>query len=189
MHRNLPAIARESGTANSFREERLAAKDEHQLRNRMMLIDHLGIVVQSLEEAIRQWELIFGYRKCSGIVINTRQKVRIVFLSKPNSLTIKLIEPSEPASPVSAFARRGGGVHHICFKCNSINATITDFKSQGARLITPPQPGEAFNNHDIAFLLVPGNLNVELIDTSEKYGWNQSDAAPAATTELATAHK
>ena len=35
----------------------------------------------------------------------------------------------------------------------------------------PPEPGEAFNNRNIGFLLVPGNLNIELIDTTEKHGW------------------
>jgi hypothetical protein len=76
-----------------------------------MVIDHLGIVVRSLEQAIRQWEQTFGYKPVTEIVPNTRQKVRAVFLGKSQSLLIKLIEPSEPASPVSAFARRGGGLH------------------------------------------------------------------------------
>jgi methylmalonyl-CoA/ethylmalonyl-CoA epimerase len=134
-----------------------------------MVIDHLGIVVRSLDEGIRQWEQLFGYRRSSSIVTNTRQKVRVVFLSKPNSLAIKLVEPSESASPVSLFARKGGGLHHLCFRCSDLKSDIPLLREKGARLVVSPEPGEAFRNHDIAFL-VAGNLNIELIDTAEKEG-------------------
>jgi len=136
-----------------------------------MVIDHIGIVVPSLEEGIRQWEELFGYKKNSDVVLNTRQKVRVVFLFKKDSLTVKLIEPSEPASSVSAFARRGGGLHHLCFRCESLEAEIPLLKEKGAMFMVPPQPGEAFGNKDIAFFFAGNNLNVELIDTSKKAGW------------------
>ena len=67
-----------------------------------MIIDHIGVVVRSLEEGMEQWTSLFGYQKGSAIVLNTRQQVRVVFLSKENSLTIKLIEP---ASPTLRFLR------------------------------------------------------------------------------------
>ena len=136
-----------------------------------MVIDHIGIVVRSLEEAIEQWRDLFGYRKNSDIVVNTRQKVRVVFLSKKKSLTIKLIEPTEPASPVFLFARRGGGFHHLCFRCESLKAQIPVLEEKGVKFVVPPEPGEAFKNNDIAFFLAKNNLNIELIDTQEKEGW------------------
>ena len=135
-----------------------------------MVIDHIGIVVRSLEEGIRQWEELFGYRRNSDVVINSRQKVSVVFLSKKDSLTVKLIEPSDPNSPVTPFARKGGGLHHLCFRCESLAAQIPLLKEKGARLIVPPQPGEAFGNRDIAFFLGPSSVNIELIDTTEKVG-------------------
>jgi len=136
-----------------------------------MIIDHVGIVVPSLEEGIKQWEELFGYKKNSNIVLNTRQKVRVVFLAKKKSLTVKLIEPSEPASPVSLFARKGGGLHHLCFRCDDLRVQIPLLSEKGARFLVPPEPGEAFRNRDIAFFLAKNNLNVELIDTTEKEGW------------------
>ena len=140
-----------------------------------MVIDHIGIVVRSLEEAIEQWRDLFGYRKNSDIVVNTRQKVRVVFLSKKKSLTIKLIEPTEPASPVFLFARRGGGFHHLCFRCESLKAQIPVLEEKGVKFVVPPEPGEAFKNNDIAFFLAKNNLNIELIDTQEKQGWLEGD--------------
>ena len=139
-----------------------------------MTIDHLGIVVRSLQEGIEQWEGLFGYKKSSTIVTNTRQRVRVVFLTKPNSLTVKLVEPSEPDSPVSQFARRGGGLHHLCFRCGDLKSDVPVLREKGARLVVAPQPGEAFKSNDIAFFLA-GGLNIELIDTAEKEGITQSE--------------
>ncbi len=142
-----------------------------------MIIDHIGIVVPSLEPALDQWEKLFGYRRNSDIVHNTRQKVRVVFLTKPDSLTIKLVEPSAPDSPAFQAARRGGSLHHLCFRCAALQTEVAGLQQRGARLLVPPQPGEAFKNHPIAFLLAGNNLNFELIDTAEKQGWGASELA------------
>jgi methylmalonyl-CoA/ethylmalonyl-CoA epimerase len=136
-----------------------------------MVLDHIGIVVRSLEDGIEQWTTLFGYRKNSDIVINTRQKVRIVFLSKKNSLPVKLVQPVAEDSPVYRFAGKGGGLHHLCFHCDSLDEAVAQLKQKGARFVTPPEPAEGFNNHRIAFFLTQNNLNVELIDTTEKAGW------------------
>jgi methylmalonyl-CoA/ethylmalonyl-CoA epimerase len=136
-----------------------------------MVIDHIGIVVRSLEDGIQQWESLFGYQRNSDIVLNTRQKVRVVFLGKRDSLPVKLLEPADESSPIAAFARRGGGLHHLCFRCQDLEMQIPILEAQEAKFLVPPQPGEAFKNNDIAFFLTRNNLNVELIDTEEKQGW------------------
>ena len=136
-----------------------------------MVIDHIGIVVRSLEDGIQQWESLFGYQRNSDIVLNTRQKVRVVFLAKRDSLPVKLVEPADESSPIFAFARRGGGLHHLCFRCQDLEVQIPILEGQEAKFLVPPQPGEAFKNNDIAFFLTRNNLNVELIDTEEKQGW------------------
>lgn len=133
-----------------------------------MVIDHLGIAVASIPEAIQNWKQLFGYKQYTEIVTNLLQKVNVVFLSKENSIPVKLIEPIDETSPIYLFAKRGGGLHHICFKCNDLNKSIEDIKEGGGRVIVKPQPGEAFNNNLISFILAPGNLNIELIDTTEK---------------------
>ncbi|HTY85554.1 MAG TPA: VOC family protein [Silvibacterium sp.] len=136
-----------------------------------MIIDHIGIVVPSLEKGIQQWETLFGYRRNSDIVTNTRQKVKVVFLAKPDSLTVKLIEPSERSSPVTDFANKGGGLHHLCFRCDKLQEEIPALQQKGARLTVKPEPGEAFCDHDIAFFFAAHNLKLEVIDTTEKKGW------------------
>jgi methylmalonyl-CoA/ethylmalonyl-CoA epimerase len=139
-----------------------------------MVIDHIGIVVRSIEHGIQQWQTMFGYRLCSKIVTNSRQRVRVAFLSKQGSLTIKLLEPLDGSSPASALAAKGGGLHHICFRCAGLKSEIPVLQAKGARLLVAPQPGEAFNDREIAFLFAGNNLNIELIDTTEKAGWVSS---------------
>lgn len=133
-----------------------------------MIIDHLGIVVKSIDEGIKYWEEVFGYNQITEVVINTRQKVKVVFLKKENSLLVKLIEPTDETSSVYRVARKGGGLHHLGFKCKDINEEIKRLKNLGLRVITSPQPGEAFENNQIAFLLGKQALNIELIDTDKK---------------------
>jgi methylmalonyl-CoA/ethylmalonyl-CoA epimerase len=153
-----------------------------------MVIDHIGVVVSSLEEGMEQWRELFGYRTASDVVVNSHQQVRVVFLAKPDSVAVKLVQPSAPDSPIAAFARRGGGLHHICFRCADLKLEVPLLKSKGARFVQPPRPGEAFNNRDIAFFLAKNNLNIELIDTTEKTGWRDTLPAErvAADESLAT---
>lgn len=133
-----------------------------------MVVDHIGIVVKSLEKGIEYWEEVFGYKQMTEIVVNTRQKVKVVFLSKDKSLIVKLIEPTDETSPVFRYSRKGGALHHLGFRCENINVEILKLKNLGLRVIANPQPGEAFENNQIAFLLGNQALNIELIDTDIK---------------------
>ena len=133
-----------------------------------MIVDHIGIVVKSIEEGIEYWEKVFGYRQMTEMVVNTRQKVNVVFLAKEDSLLVKLIEPTDETSPVYRFAIKGGGMHHLAFRCKEISEEITRLKRLGLRVVTNPQPGEAFEDNQIAFLLGNQALNIELIDTDKK---------------------
>ena len=135
-----------------------------------MIIDHICFAVKNIEEGIEYWDKVFDYKQMTEIVINSLQKVKVIFLKKKESLTIKLIEPLEDNQSLLNFVNRGGGFHHICFKCDNIDDELTDLRDKGLITLVPPQAGEAFNNKKIAFLLAKYGLNIELIDTDEKAG-------------------
>lgn len=141
-----------------------------------MIIDHICFAVKDLNEGIDYWQKIFGYRQMTLPVVNTRQKVKVVFLSKERSLSVKLIEPVEGNISLQNFVNRGGGFHHICFKCANVETTAGRLAENGLITLAPSQPGEAFNNHNIAFLLAKYGLNMELIDTDEKAALIVSDS-------------
>jgi methylmalonyl-CoA/ethylmalonyl-CoA epimerase len=133
-----------------------------------MNIDHICFAVKNITEGIAYWDSVFGYRQMTRVVENSRQKVKVVFMEKEESILIKLIEPMEGNQSLFNFVNRGGGFHHLCFKCSDINLTLDELTGKGLLKLVAPQPGEAFNNHDIAFLLARNGVNIELIDTDEK---------------------
>lgn len=135
-----------------------------------MEINHIAIAVRSVESAAHRITALTGYRRRTSVVTNTRQKVNVLFLSKPRSIDIKLIEPSGSDSPLWAFLKRGEGLHHICFKVPDVVTACNELSAAGVRILSPPAPGEAFNDHLIAFCYLGMGLNVELIDTDARRG-------------------
>ena len=135
-----------------------------------MKIDHICFAVKNLEEAIDYWEHVFGYSKMTRIIENTRQKVKVVFLSNAESITVKLIEPVCGNTSLENYVNRGGGFHHLCFLCDNMKEQMEDLTGKGLLTLVKPQPGEAFNNRDIAFMMARYGLNIELIDSTDKAG-------------------
>ncbi len=135
-----------------------------------MQVDHIAIAVRSVDTAADTLAALLGYTRTTTTVTNTRQRVNVLFMGKAGSIDIKLIEPSDPESPLSAFVRKGGGLHHLCFKVADVPAACAELRARGARVIAEPAPGEAFDDHLIAFLYMGLGLNVEVIDTDSRRG-------------------
>jgi methylmalonyl-CoA/ethylmalonyl-CoA epimerase len=133
-----------------------------------MNLDHVAIAVQDLEAAAYRLCSLLGYSRRTMPVTNSRQQVRVLFLRKSGSPDIKLIEPAGETSPLWPFVRRGGGLHHLCFKTPDVGGACDDLVARGARLLAAPQPGEAFDDELIAFLYLGLGLNVEVIDTDRR---------------------
>ena len=135
-----------------------------------MQLDHVCIAVRSIETAAGSLGRILGYAPRTVPVINTRQQVNVQFLGRPGSLDLKLIEPHGENSPLWQSLRRGEGLHHLCFLTESTSRTLATLASLGLRVLTPPEPGEAFEDGLIAFGYAGCGLNVELIDTTKRRG-------------------
>ena len=118
-----------------------------------MKIDHIGVVVESLEGSIESYCDKFGYDSVSPIFQDNIQKVRVTFLSSSEpSERIELIEPLDESSPVYKFLKSQGGVHHIAYKVNDIKAAVDEAESKGATVICPPVPGAGHDNALVAFI-------------------------------------
>jgi methylmalonyl-CoA/ethylmalonyl-CoA epimerase len=138
---------------------------------RPLQLDHVCLAVRKLATARALLEKTLGYRARTEPVENTRQQVNVQFMSRPGSIDIKLIEPSSPASPLVEFiSKSGGGLHHLAFRTDSVALAADELASRGARIVAPPQPGEAFDDAMIAFAFLGCGLNVELIDTDARRG-------------------
>ena len=132
-------------------------------------LDHVCLAVRKIAPARAMLEKMLGYTARTEVVTNTRQQVNVQFMRKPGSIDIKLIEPSSLSSPLVEFIKeRGGGLHHLAFKTQNVAEGVQDLESKGARVLTAPQPGEAFDEADIAFAFLGAGLNVEIIDTDKR---------------------
>ena len=113
-------------------------------------IDHLGIAVRSLDEAIPLYEKALGLT-CLGREEVASQKVRTAFFDA-GGVHLELLEPTAPDSPVGKFlAERGEGIHHIAFRTDDIQAQLKQAAAAGVRLIHE-QPFEGAAGKLVAFL-------------------------------------
>ena len=113
-------------------------------------IEHLGIAVKNLEEAIPYYEKVLGL-ECYNIEEAADQKVRTAFF-RVGGTKIELLEPTSPESTIAKFIEnRGEGVHHIAFAVKGIEGALTEAEEKGVRLIdkTPRAGAEGLT---IAFL-------------------------------------
>ncbi|MGH9315656.1 MAG: methylmalonyl-CoA epimerase [Thermoanaerobaculia bacterium] len=129
-------------------------------------IDHVGVAVRSIDEALAIYRAL-GLQETGREEVST-QGVITAFLPVGES-RIELVEPTAPDSPVARFlARRGPGVHHICFAVDNLEAALRDLEVRGFRLLNArPVPGA--NGKRIAFLH-PQAGNGVLIELSESAG-------------------
>jgi methylmalonyl-CoA/ethylmalonyl-CoA epimerase len=127
-------------------------------------IDHLGVAVASIDDAL-------GIYRALGLSESRRedvpsQKVLTAFLPVGES-TIELLQPTSADSPVGKFlAKRGEGIHHVCFAVENLEAALADLSRKGFRLIhTTPVPGAGGKR--VAFLHPEAGRGV-LIELAEK---------------------
>ena len=113
-------------------------------------IDHIGIAVNSIEEAKAYYENTLGL-KCLGTEEVESQKVKTAFF-ECGEVHIELLEPTSPDSPVAKFMEKNGpGVHHIGFASDDVAAQLSRAKEQGCRLINET-PVQGAGGKQIAFL-------------------------------------
>ncbi|NWF96328.1 MAG: methylmalonyl-CoA epimerase [Candidatus Thorarchaeota archaeon] len=128
-------------------------------------IDHVGIAVKSIEEALPYYRDVLGL-EFDGVEVVSEQKVRVAFLRVGES-RIELLEPMSPDSPISAFLdKRGPGIHHISVRVDDICKTLLSHQNAGRQLIDS-SPRTGAHNTKIAFVHPKATSGV-LLELSEK---------------------
>jgi len=113
-------------------------------------IEHIGIAVNSLEEAIPYYEKVLGL-ECYAIEEVIDQKVKTAFF-KVGDTKIELLESTDPEGPIGRFIeKKGPGVHHLAFAMDDVGAALKQAADQGVRLIDE-QPRQGAEGLKIGFL-------------------------------------
>ena len=113
-------------------------------------IEHLGIAVKSLDEAIPYYEQMLGL-KCYSIEEVADQQVKTAFF-KIGQTKLELLESTDPEGTIAKFIeKRGEGIHHIAFATPSVKDSLEELSAKGVRLIDK-EPRRGAEGLNIAFL-------------------------------------
>lgn len=113
-------------------------------------IEHIGIAVQNMDEAIKFYENVLGL-KCYAIEEVKDQKVRTAFFMVGQT-KIELLESTDNDGPVAKFIeKKGEGIHHIAFAVEDIEEQLTEVANKNVKLIDS-NPRKGAEGLDIAFL-------------------------------------
>jgi methylmalonyl-CoA/ethylmalonyl-CoA epimerase len=114
-------------------------------------IDHLGIAVRSLDQAVPYYEKALGL-KCDHREEVPSQKVRTAFFSV-GDVHLELLEPTDPESPIAKFLEKNpaGGIHHVAFGTDNIEGQLGQAASSGVRLLNE-KPLDGAGGKKVAFL-------------------------------------
>jgi len=98
-------------------------------------MDHVGIAVKNLDEAIHVYRDLLGF-KLLGMHVLTERKIKIALISTGGETQIELVQPLDAESTVAKFLEtRGEGIHHFAVRVEDIEAALTDMKKNGVALI------------------------------------------------------
>ncbi|MGV8137622.1 MAG: methylmalonyl-CoA epimerase [Mangrovibacterium sp.] len=121
-------------------------------------IEHIGIAVNSLEEAIPYYENVLGL-KCYAIEEVADQKVKTAFFMVGQT-KIELLESTDPEGPIGKFIeKKGQGIHHLAFAVDNATEALKSVETKGVTLIdkTSRKGAEGMN---IGFLHPKATLGV-----------------------------
>jgi methylmalonyl-CoA/ethylmalonyl-CoA epimerase len=125
-------------------------------------VSHIGIAVEAIADSLPFFRDILGLKEVS---FDDSDGAKIVGFRAGEPL-VELLEADDPASPIARFvAKRGAGIHHICFSVDDLDATLERCRAAGIQLIDE-QPRIGAEGKRIAFLhpRSTGGVLVELSD-------------------------
>ena len=113
-------------------------------------IDHIGVAVENLDEAIKLYERSFDMELAHRETVES-QGVEAVLLDVGDG-HVELLAPLGPDTPVGKFiAKKGPGIHHVAYAVEDIDAALEQVKAAGLRLIDE-EPRTGIRRSRVAFL-------------------------------------
>jgi methylmalonyl-CoA/ethylmalonyl-CoA epimerase len=104
-------------------------------------LDHIAVAVPDLDKAIKRFMEDFGLEFEGTEDVEAAQTSTAFFPLPPTS--IELIHPLEGRGPVAKYLeKRGGGIHHLCFRSDNIHEDVERLKAKGYQFLADePAPG------------------------------------------------
>jgi len=127
-----------------------------------MTIDHLGIAVRSLDQALKFYQEQLGLQVSLRETVEHEQvNVAMLPLGEPR---IELLEPTEPGSVIGKFLeKRGEGLHHVALRVPDLTASVERLRKSGARLLNEPRAGAGGHMYVFVHPSSTGGVLLELM--------------------------
>ena len=126
-------------------------------------IDHLGIAVTSIEEALPFYQSLLLRNEAIHRDLIENEKVTAVMIPVAGS-RIELLEPTAADSVIGRFlAKRGPGVHHVAFRVPDLGAAVERLRADGAKILNEPKVGAGGHLYVFVHPASTGGVLIELV--------------------------
>ena len=143
-----------------------------------MTFHHLGVACENIEAEVERFQAL-GYRREGETFRDPGQKIEGAFLIGPGP-RLELLAPMQPSSPVTPWLENGVKYYHQAFEVPSLTRAITGMLARRGVLVGPPISSVAFDGRPVAFVMLPGMILIELIQSAELGREGRGRKAPAA---------
>ena len=133
------------------------------------LIDHVGVAVEDLEDAVALYEGTFGMPLVHRETVES-QGVEAVLLDIGDG-HVELLRPLGPDTPIGKFVEKNGpGLHHVAYRVDDIDATLEKLAGDGVELIDQ-RARVGIRGSRVAFLhpRATGRVLTELVEPAEAH--------------------
>lgn len=115
-------------------------------------LNHVAIAVPDLAKGIEVYRTMLGARVSEPQAVPAHG-VTVVFVELPNT-KIELLEPLGEGSPIRGFLEKNpaGGMHHVCYEVEDINAARDRLKAEGAKVLGSGEPKIGAHGKPVLFL-------------------------------------
>jgi len=103
-------------------------------------ISHLGVAVKDLQESRNYYKTIFGLESSDPIL--SGDGLNHVSMIETGNVIVEILQPIGEEGVMAKFlAKRGEGIHHICYDVDDIHAEVSSLKAKGMEILGEPKPG------------------------------------------------
>lgn len=128
-------------------------------------LHHLGMLVKDIAAAAANYVQSFGYEVKSEIIHDPVQTAYVQFLKLPgDAVYVEFVSPDRPDSRLSNSLNKGGGLNHICYSTEDIEADFRTLRACGLFSLQAPVAAAAFRGRRIAWLMGKDQIPIELVE-------------------------
>jgi methylmalonyl-CoA/ethylmalonyl-CoA epimerase len=126
----------------------------------------MGYVVASISAVAEGFAASLSAHWDGQVIHDPLQRVRVAFFHPVDARNpvFELVEPADQISPVSKFLQKGGGLHHVCYEIDDLEAGLKAARDTGLVILGLPKPAVAFGGRRIAWVCSKSRLLMELLE-------------------------